>query len=216
MDITKKIPHFFNFCLKPINKNIPLIDYNKLKGYGIWKKNQFIFKGGFGNDKLIPKNTKNKFSKLFKMERMFYNKSIINNFNRDFFKKIKDTSPPKDLFDPPIYYNYCNPVKRLHPINIKRKIKNKGKKNKIIGNNNEDDFFKENDKMNLLLKKNIFYNLNHSYSFFKEKNHLKSNTVSHIFDNSIKIIKKEPNNSFRFRLKIIKCKSMENLKQNEN
>ena len=89
MDITKKISHFFNFCLKPINKNIPLIDYNKLNEYGIWKKNQFIFKGGFGNDKLVPKNTKNKFSKLFKMERMFYNKSIINNFNRDFLKKIK-------------------------------------------------------------------------------------------------------------------------------
>ena len=208
MDITKKIPHFFNFCLKPINKNIPLIDYNKLKGYGIWKKNQFIFKGGFGNDKLIPKNTKNKFSKLFKMERMFYNKSIINNFNRDFLKKIKDTSPPKDLFNPPVYYNYSNSIKRLQPINIKRKIKIKDGVNKKIEYDNGDDFFKENERLNLYKEKNIFFKLKNSYSFFKEKNNIKSNTISHIFEQSKKIIKKEPNNCFKFRLKLIKSKSM--------
>ena len=62
--------------------------------------------------------------------------------------------------------------------------------------------------MNLLLKKNIFYNLNNSYSFFKEKNNIKSNTISHIFEQSKKIIKKEPNNCFKFRLKLIKSKSM--------
>ena len=138
MDITKKIPHFFHFCLNPIYKNRPLIDYNKLNKYGIWKNNQFISKGVFGNDKLVPKTTKIKFSKLLKTERMFYCKSVINNFNRDFLKKIKDTSPPKDLFNPPIYYNYYN-SKKLQPINIIKKNKNNGKKNTIIEYENKDD-----------------------------------------------------------------------------
>ena len=215
MDITKKIPHFFHFCLNPIYKKGPLINYNKLNKYGIWKNNQFISKGGFGNDKLVPKTTKIKFSKLLKTERMFYCKSVINNFNRDFLKKIKDTSPPKDLFNPPIYYNYYN-SKRLQPIHIIKKNKNNGKKNTIIEYKNKDDFFKENDRMNLLLKQNIFYKLKNSYSFFKNKKYIKSNIVSHIFDQNKKIIKQEPNNSFKFRLKLIKSKSMEELNQNKN
>ena len=205
-NIRKKPPfHFYKFLLKPINNNLPLLDYNKLKEYGIWKKNKFIFKGGFGSDKIMPKNTNNHLSKYYRMERMFNLKSIINNYNRDFFKKSNDTSPPKDLFNPPVYYNYYNlnfDTPKFIP-NLNDFFSNDLKQNETH-RNHLDDYFEQNE----FKRKNIYNNLQDSYSFYKGRNKIQVEPLHNVFDHNKKIEKKELNNSFKFRMNIIKSHSM--------
>jgi hypothetical protein len=199
---------FYNFHLKPIDKNIPLIDYNKLKDYGIWQKKKFLFKGGFGYDKINLKNTSTKLSKEIKMERMFIFKSIINNYNRIVYKKLNDTSPPKDLFNPPLYYNY---LKSTKPKKTNLKAKNYSHE-KINSSSFCDDYFNENEKMNDLKRENIYNNLNNLYLFYQRKKNIVVNPLNHLFEKKKKVEKKEINPCIKYRLHLLK----NNIKKSES
>ena len=199
---------FYNFHLKPIDKNIPLIDYNKLKDYGIWQKKKFLFKGGFGYDKINLKNTSTKLSKEIKMERMFIFKSIINNYNRIVYKKLNDTSPPKYLFNPPLYYNY---LKSTKPKKTNLKTKNYSHE-KINSSSFCDDYFNENEKMNDLKRENIYNNLNNLYLFYQRKKNIVINPLNHLFEKKKKVEKKEINPCIKYRLHLLK----NNIKKSES
>ena len=172
----------FNFHLKKIEKNVPLIDYNKLNDYGIWKNNKFLFKKGFGNDTSIVKN-----------------------------KKLIDTTPPKSLFNPPIYYNYLN-SSRLSKLD-KCKLKKYGEEKRIKKfRNNKEDNFDDNGLLNEFKKEDILEHLNESYLFFKRKKNKFGNPLIKIFNKDIKIEKRKCNSLFKQRINIIKNNSMKELK----
>jgi hypothetical protein len=201
----------FNFQLKKIEKNVPLIDYNKLNDYGIWKNNKFLFKKGFGNDTSIVKNTKNKIPNQIQLERNLYIKSIINNYQRYFNKKLIDTTPPKSLFNPPIYYNYLN-SSRLSKLD-KCKLKNYGEEKRIKKfRNNKEDNFDDNGLLNEFKKEDILEHLNESYLFFKKKKNQSINPLIKIFNKDITIKKRELNSLFNQRINMIKNNSMRELK----
>ncbi len=199
---------FYNFQLNKIDKKIPIIDYNKFNRYSnIWKDD----KKGFGNSISNLKNTRNKIENQIQSERKFNFKSILNNFNRNFHKKLIDTIPPKSLYNPPIYYNYLNSSKLSKPNNFK--ITNYSEERRINNiQNNKDNAFDDYDKINIFKQEDIISHLNESYLFFKRKNNKHINPLIKIFNKDIKIKKRELNSLFKQRINMIKNNSMRELK----
>ena len=199
---------FYNFQLNKIDKKIPIIDYNKFNRYSnIWKDD----KNGFGNSISNLKNTRNKIENQIQSERKFNFKSILNNFNRNFHKKLIDTIPPKSLYNPPIYYNYLNSSKLSKPNNFK--ITNYSEERRINNiQNNKDNAFDDYDKINIFKQEDIISHLNESYLFFKRKNNKHINPLIKIFNKDIKIKKRELNSLFKQRINMIKNNSMRELK----
>ena len=199
---------FYNFQLNKIDKKIPTIDYNKFNRYSnIWKDD----KNGFGNSISNLKNTRNKIENQIQSERKFNFKSILNNFNRNFHKKLIDTIPPKSLYNPPIYYNYLNSSKLSKPNNFK--LTNYSEERRINNiQNNKDNAFDDYDKINIFKQEDKISHLNESYLFFKRKNNKHINPLIKIFNKDIKIKKRELNSLFKQRINMIKNNSMRELK----